>query len=93
VLHLQSRVEELLHRSAPARQAHALLDLAAGHGIADADGVLIPLRLNQTDLGRLVGLRRETVNGILQGWRSEGLVEVDRRAIRLRNIDTLKRVH
>jgi CRP-like cAMP-binding protein len=49
--------------------------------------------LNQTDLGRLVGLRRETVYGILQGWRSEGLVEVDRRAIRLRNIDTLKRVH
>ncbi len=55
-----SRVEELLGKSASARLAHTLLDLARQHGIPDADGVLIPLRLSQGDLGKLVGLTRET---------------------------------
>jgi CRP-like cAMP-binding protein len=86
----ESRIEELLCKSAHARVAHALLDLAARHGIADSDGVLIPLRLSQGDLARLVGLRRETVNGILQEWRERGLVEADRRAIRVRDVEGLR---
>jgi CRP/FNR family transcriptional regulator, cyclic AMP receptor protein len=89
---LQSRIEELLCKSAPTRVAHALLDLADSYGIKDADGVLIPLRLSQSDIGRLVGLRRETVNTILQEWRERGLVEAGRRAIRVRDIEGLRRV-
>jgi CRP-like cAMP-binding protein len=42
-----SRIEELLGKSASARLAHTLLDLARQHGIKDGDGVLIPLRLSQ----------------------------------------------
>lgn len=92
VQRFQSRVEELLCKSAHARLAHALLELADGHGVTDTDGVLIPLRLSQTDLGRLVALRRETVNGILQQWRDRRLIETGRRAIRLRNRDALQRI-
>jgi CRP/FNR family cyclic AMP-dependent transcriptional regulator len=89
---LESRVEELLRRSAHARLAHMLLQLAGQHGIPDSDGVLIPLRLSQNELGRLVGLRRETVNNILQAWREQGLVEAERRAIRLRDPDALRQI-
>lgn len=89
---LESRVEELLGKSAQARLAHTLLELADQHGVADADGLLIPLRLSQTELGNLVGLRRETVNNILQEWRERGLVEMNRRAIRLREPDALRRI-
>ena len=89
---LEARVEELLGRSAQARLAQTLLQLADEHGVADADGVLIPLRLSQGELGRLVGLRRETVNSILQEWRERGLVEAERRAIRLRDPDALHRM-
>jgi CRP-like cAMP-binding protein len=39
----QSRVEELLCKSAPARLAHALGELADRHGAPDADGVRVPL--------------------------------------------------
>lgn len=92
VQRFQSQVEALLCKSAPARVAHALADLARQHGVPDADGVLIPLRLSQTDLGRLVGLRRETVNIILQEWRDRGLVEADRRSIRVRDLAALQRV-
>jgi CRP-like cAMP-binding protein len=54
--------------------------------------VLIPLRLSQAELGRLVGVRRETVNSILQEWRERGVVEVDRRTIRLRLPDVLRQM-
>lgn len=79
----RSRVEELLCKSAHARVAHALLELAGRHGIIDAGGILIPLRVSQRDLGRLVGLSRETVNGILHEWREQQLVDADRTSIRV----------
>lgn len=86
------RVEELLGKSAPARLAHAILDVANQHGIPDGGGLLIPLRLSQADLGKLVGLTRETVNGILQAWRDQGVVEMDRRSIRVRDAERLRRM-
>jgi len=88
----RTRVEQLLGKSAPARLAHAILELSRQHGIQDDGGVLIPLRLSQGDLGKLVGLTRETVNGIVQAWREQGVVEMDRRSIRLRNPERLQRV-
>jgi CRP/FNR family transcriptional regulator, cyclic AMP receptor protein len=90
VRRLEARIEELLGRTAQARLAQTLLQLAEEHGVADADGVLIPLRLSQGELGRLVGLRRETVNNILQEWRGRGLIEAERRAIRLRDPGALR---
>jgi CRP-like cAMP-binding protein len=89
---LRSRVEELLCKSAHARVAHALLELAERHGVPDKDGVLIALRLSQGDLGRLVGLSRETVNAILQEWREQNLLEMDRRSVRLRDPNRLQQV-
>lgn len=88
----RTRVEELLGKSAPARLAHTILELSHQHGIHDGEGVLIPVRLSQGDLGKLVGLTRETVNGILHAWRDQGVVEMDRRSIRLRDPERLRRV-
>lgn len=79
----RTRVEELLCKSAHARIAHTLLDLADDCGVPDNQGILIPLRLNQADLGNLVGLARETVNIVLQDFKQRGLVEAGRRAIRI----------
>lgn len=89
---LRMRVEDLLCKSAPERVAHTLLDLARDHGVADADGVVIPLRLTQRDLASLVGLTRETINVVFQGLKRDGLVESDRRSIRLRDPERLRAV-
>jgi CRP-like cAMP-binding protein len=88
----RTRVEELLGKSAPARLAHAILELSHHHGIKDDGGVLIPLRLSQGDLGKLVGLTRETVNGILQAWRDQRILDMDRRSIRVHDPERLRRV-
>ncbi len=88
----RTRIEELLCKSAHARIAHTLLDLATDYGIPDSHGVLIPIRLNQADLGNLVGLARETVNIVLQDFRQRGLVEADRRSIRITDLARLRAV-
>ncbi len=79
----RTRIEELLYKSAHARIAHTLLDVASDYGIPDNQGILVPLRLNQADLGNLVGLARETVNTVLQDFKRRGLVEAGRRNIRI----------
>lgn len=83
------RVEELLFKSAHARVAHTLLDLAGQHGVQDAQGVVIPLRLSQRDIGNLVGLTRETVNSILKDLRQRNLIETEGRSIRLKAPEVL----
>ncbi|MDP7479487.1 MAG: Crp/Fnr family transcriptional regulator [Vicinamibacterales bacterium] len=85
----RNRVEELLYKSAHARVAHTLLDLAEQHSISDAQGVVIPLRLSQRDIANLVGLTRETVNFVLKDFRQQQLIETDRRRIRVKDRDGL----
>lgn len=87
---LRGRVEDLLYKSANARIAHVLLDLASDYGVKDADGTIIPLRLSQADLANLVGLTRETVNISLRELRERGLVEASRRSIRLKDPEALR---
>jgi CRP-like cAMP-binding protein len=79
----RTRIEELLHKSAHARLAHTLLNLATDYGVRDSQGVLVPVRLNQADLGNLVGVARETVNIVLQDFKQRGLVDTSRRSIRI----------
>ncbi len=81
----RTRVHEILHHSAHARVASTLVHLAARHGVEDADGVVIPLRLSQRDIGNLAGLTRETVNFILKDLRDRNLIETQRLSIRIRN--------
>ena len=84
--------QELLYKSVPARIAHTLADLAADYGVRDDAGILIPIRLNQANLGNLVGLARETVNIVLQDFRQRGLVEADRHHIRIKAPERLRAV-
>ncbi len=80
---MRARIEELLCKSAQTRMALTLASLADAHGITDAGGVLIPLRLSQRDIAGLAGLSRETVNAVLQDFRSRDLVETNGRRLRI----------
>jgi CRP/FNR family transcriptional regulator len=79
----RTRIEDLLYKTAHARLAHTLLNLASDYGVPDNHGVLVPVGLNQADLGSLVGVARETVNVVLQDFKQRGLVEAGRRSIRI----------
>ena len=82
---LRMRVEGLLHKDAHRRVAQVLLSLAAERSAANANGLLIPLRVTQADLANMAGLARETVNIVLGHLRARGLVDTTRNSIRLRH--------
>ncbi len=87
----RSRVEALLRfKGAHSRVARALLEIAAEYGVRDDFGVLLPLRLSQRELGSLVGLARETANVVLGDLRRQGLVEMTRQNIRIKDPDRLR---
>lgn len=85
----RTRIELLLHHSAQARVARTLLALGREFGTHVDRGLVVPLRLSQTDLASFVGVRRETVNLVLHEFRQRGLLEVGPHRIVLRNVDAL----
>jgi CRP-like cAMP-binding protein len=85
----RNRVEGLLFKGAAARLAQTLLDLGRDHGIPDDHGVVLPLRLNQTDLANLIGVTRESVNLTLGDFRRRRIVELDGRRLRLLQLEAL----
>lgn len=88
----RNRVENLLFKGAPARLAATLLELARDHGVPDAQGILLPLKLSQQDLANLIGVTRESVNLALSDFRKRGLIHVEDRAIRLLRPEGLQAV-
>lgn len=79
----EARLEELAYRSAPARIAAALLRLSEGRG----DGAAT---ITHQELGDMIGALRETVTKILDEFQSDGLVELRRGRVLVRDINGLR---
>ena len=71
-------IEDALFLSARARLAKRFLMLAEKHGEPVDDGILITLDVDQRELGRMIGVSRESVNTIVAEWRRSGLIEMER---------------
>lgn len=75
------------------RLARNLLHLADCHGRPAAGGSLqINLRLSQRELGELIGMSRESVNKQLGRWQRQGLIDVERRSIVIRDLGRFQRM-
>ena len=65
--------EEKLLGMAP-KVARGLLRLAAEHGRRTPEGLLIDLKLSQSELGAIIGVSRENFNRQFAVWRESGIV-------------------
>jgi CRP-like cAMP-binding protein len=82
LVHLTARRQRLLERrlvgvaykKAPQRLADLLLQLGETHGIRDARGILLPMKIPQSVLGSFIGMSRETVNLTLSELKRSGLI-------------------
>jgi CRP/FNR family cyclic AMP-dependent transcriptional regulator len=83
-----STIEDTAFLSFPARIAKRLLFLADHHRRPEERDVTVPI--SQRDLGNMVGASRETVNKQLALWRSAGIVETERGALVIRNLEALR---
>lgn len=63
------------------RLASQLVQLAAGLGKDGGDGaVLLPIRINQTDLARMTGTTRVSINQVMADWKRREIVVLDDKA-------------
>jgi len=84
-----------LERSAsevPARMAGRLLDLADMIGRVEGGVVALDMPLQQTELGRLAGVCRESACKTLRRFKSQGIVDYRGRRLRILRPDALERI-
>lgn len=86
---MERRLKSLLFRSSRDRLVHLLLELAERYGRHTADGVLIAQRISHQDMAAIIGATRETVTITLGELQAEGVLEINRRRITLKDCDGL----
>lgn len=86
------RIETLASRTAPARLATRLLELAWEQGVQDTPGGAVTLPSSKADMARTLGMTPETFSRLLRRWRDEGHIDVDGRLVTIKNADTLQAV-
>lgn len=89
---IESRVGELVFKSAPARLATMLLNLSETMGEPEERGVRLQARLTHQNLANLIGTSRETVSSLLSQFSQRGLVMQDHRHIVITDKDRLAQV-
>lgn len=86
---IERRLKSLLFRSSRERLVHLLLELAERYGQSGPEGVMITQKISHQDMASIIGATRETVTITLGELQAEGVVEVQRRRITLKNMDSL----
>lgn len=73
----------------PVRLAALLLNLVVDHGVRVPEGVLVAMRLSQTDLAGLIGASREAVVIALAAMRADGVLSTGRQRLTIHRMAAL----
>ena len=79
------QIQTLSYSSAEARIRSTILHLSRKHGIPDARGILINLKITHQELAELVGTSRETVTRTLARLQKKGVLSVENRRMILKD--------
>jgi CRP/FNR family transcriptional regulator len=83
------QTQSLSSSKAEARIRMGIYDLAKRHGVQDAHGTIIDLKITHQELAEMVGTSRETVTRVIARLREKGVIEVDHRRMTLLNPQAL----
>ena len=92
---IETRVSDLVFKSAPARLARLLLTLCEtmGERVADEEDVIqLQVRLSHQNLANLIGTSRETVSSLIGQFARHGLLRQQNRYIFILDRERLSRV-
>ncbi len=89
---IESRIGELVFKSAPARLATVLLNLAETMGQPEDRGIRLQARLTHQNLASLIGTSRETASTLISRFSQRGLLMQDHRHIVILDKDRLAQV-
>ena len=77
----RTALEEALACDIAGRIAGRLRELAADHGVPEADGIRLAVPVTQEELARMVGVARETVNRTIGTLAARGVIRSTPRAL------------
>jgi CRP-like cAMP-binding protein len=86
------QVEDVLFRHLESRVAKALLHLAESAGLHGNHGPSVELHVSQRELGSIAGGSRESVNKLLQIWHRQGLIDLSKGSVMIRDVEAIKRL-
>ena len=86
------QVEDVMFRHLESRVAKALLQLVESAGLHAVGAPSVELHVSQRELGGMAGGSRESVNKILQIWHRQGLIDLGKGSIVIRNLDAIERI-
>ena len=86
---LQNQYRQLATEKVERRIARALARLAEQSGRQVDSGVLIDLPLTREDLGQMTGTTLYTVSRVVSRWEHDGILEIGRQRIVIRNLHAL----
>jgi CRP/FNR family cyclic AMP-dependent transcriptional regulator len=86
------QVEDVMFRHLESRLAKALLHLAESGAMHGPQSSLVELHLSQRELGNMAGGSRESVNKILQNWHRQGLIDLGKASVLIRDVEALRRL-
>lgn len=80
---VESRIGELIFRDSRSRVAYILNDLFQNHTESDEGDQHPEIAFSHEDISDLTGLTRPTTSSILKDFETDGLIELNRKRIRL----------
>lgn len=83
-------VEQISLQTVQQRIARYLYMTAREEGVATGDGIVVPRSITQQDLAALVGSVREVVSRTMRVMEEDGIVEIRRKEILVRDIAALR---
>ena len=86
------QVEDVTFRHLESRVAKALVYLAESVGLHGLRGPSVELHVSQRELGNMAGGSRESVNKHLQIWHRQGLIDLSKGSIMIRDVGAIERL-
>jgi CRP/FNR family transcriptional regulator len=83
------QTQSLSSSTADARIRRGIYDLAKKHGVRDAHGTIIDLKITHQELAEMVGTSRETVTRVLARLKEQGIIEIAQRRMTLIDAEAL----
>lgn len=81
-----------MFRHLESRVARALVQLAESLSLHGVRSRSVELHVSQRELGNMAGGSRESVNKQLQVWYSQGLIDLSKCSIIIRDIEAIRRL-
>ena len=88
----ERKLEEFAFKNVPQRLASLLLQLANVTPGQHQGPVLLPVRYTHQQLAEMIGTYRETVTKVLNDFRQQGWIGIDRGRIQLLDMETLEKL-